>query len=607
MLSPASTRGRSSVAESLPVVRRVAERQLVELGPLQEQVEVVLPREADAAVHLQRRRHHPLRRVGAPDLRGRRGDRRVGVVGADAPCRPVDARAHPLDVDEHVGAAVLHGLEAPDRAAELDPLLRVLDRHLERPGPRRRASRPRRTSRPGRASAATASRPAEAARRACRRSGASPARGCGPSPARAARRSRVEVDRGRARGRRRPSPRRPRRRRTARTGPGRAARGASTPTRPARHGPRRPRRLHATHAELARRGARPRRRRGRRRAGRRAASTVGANGAGAAWRPDLLEQHGDLDRAEPEAAERLRHGHAGPALLDHRGPQRGVASRRRRSMTARDPGRATRGRRAGRRAPSRSASWSSLRSKSMRPVWQATTHGVFESVRRDRPRRGVGARTSTPAVEEPCGDRREARVPAHGDTEIELPVVRGTENELGVDISKLRAADRAGHPRLRLREHRGRASRRSRSSTVTTASCATAATRSRQLADPEHSPSFLETAYLLIYGELPTAAERDEFSRPIRKHTLLHEDVKRFFDGFPQDAHPMGATRRRWSARSSTFYPDSADPHDPDQVQLGDRAADGEAARRSRRTRTRSRSASRSSTRTTSSTSSRTS
>ena len=80
-------------------------------------------------------------------------------------------------------------------------------------------------------------------------------------------------------------------------------------------------------------------------------------------------------------------------------------------------------------------------------------------------------------------------------------------------------------------------------------------------------PSFLETSYLLIYGELPTRTQLDEFRFGIRKHTLLHEDVKRFFDGFPKDAHPMGTLSSVVSALS-TFYQDSNDPHDPEQVQL---------------------------------------
>src|SRR5262245_14923913 len=51
--------------------------------------------------------------------------------------------------------------------------------------------------------------------------------------------------------------------------------------------------------------------------------------------------------------------------------------------------------------------------------------------------------------------------------------------------------------------------------------------------------SFLEASYLLIYGELPTAQELEDFTEKIKNHTLLHEDMRRFFDGFPRDAHPM--------------------------------------------------------------------
>ncbi len=80
-------------------------------------------------------------------------------------------------------------------------------------------------------------------------------------------------------------------------------------------------------------------------------------------------------------------------------------------------------------------------------------------------------------------------------------------------------------------------------------------------------PSFLETSYLLIYGELPTRTQLDEFRFGIRKHTLLHEDAKRFFDGFPKDAHPM-ATLSSVVSALSTFYQDSNDPHDPEQVHL---------------------------------------
>ncbi len=82
----------------------------------------------------------------------------------------------------------------------------------------------------------------------------------------------------------------------------------------------------------------------------------------------------------------------------------------------------------------------------------------------------------------------------------------------------------------------------------------------------EHS-SFLEVSYLLIYGELPTADELAAFDQRIRQHTLLHEDLRRFFDGFPRDAHPMPVLSSAVSALS-TFYQDSLDPFDKEQVEI---------------------------------------
>ena len=79
--------------------------------------------------------------------------------------------------------------------------------------------------------------------------------------------------------------------------------------------------------------------------------------------------------------------------------------------------------------------------------------------------------------------------------------------------------------------------------------------------------TFLETSYLLIYGELPTAGALDEFKHQIRTHTMLHEDLRRFFDGFPRDAHPMPVLSSAVSALS-TFYQDSLDPFDPQQVEI---------------------------------------
>jgi citrate synthase len=81
----------------------------------------------------------------------------------------------------------------------------------------------------------------------------------------------------------------------------------------------------------------------------------------------------------------------------------------------------------------------------------------------------------------------------------------------------------------------------------------------------EHS-TFLEVSYLLIYGELPSTEQLEQFSSRIRNHTLLHEDLRRFFDGFPRDAHPMAVLSSAVSALS-TFYQECLDPFDQDQVE----------------------------------------
>ena len=79
--------------------------------------------------------------------------------------------------------------------------------------------------------------------------------------------------------------------------------------------------------------------------------------------------------------------------------------------------------------------------------------------------------------------------------------------------------------------------------------------------------TFIEVSYLLIYGELPTATQLADFQNTLSRHTLLHEDLKRFFDGFPRDAHPMPVLSSAVSALS-TFYQDSLDPFDRDHVDL---------------------------------------
>jgi len=113
---------------------------------------------------------------------------------------------------------------------------------------------------------------------------------------------------------------------------------------------------------------------------------------------------------------------------------------------------------------------------------------------------------------------------------------------------------------------------------VNTASCTSAITyidgdagilryRGYPIAELAEKSSFLEVSYLLIYGELPTADELTAFTTKIQRHTLLHEDMKRFFDGFPRDAHPMPVLSSAVSALS-TFYQDSLSIRDRDQVEL---------------------------------------
>jgi citrate synthase len=79
--------------------------------------------------------------------------------------------------------------------------------------------------------------------------------------------------------------------------------------------------------------------------------------------------------------------------------------------------------------------------------------------------------------------------------------------------------------------------------------------------------TFIEVSYLLIYGELPTAEQLESFTNQIQRHTLLHEDLKRFFDGFPRNAHPMPVLSSAVNALSA-YYQDSLDPLDNTQVEL---------------------------------------
>jgi len=151
----------------------------------------------------------------------------------------------------------------------------------------------------------------------------------------------------------------------------------------------------------------------------------------------------------------------------------------------------------------------------------------------------------------------------YGDTEAKLPVVVGTEDERAADIAKLRA--QTGFITLDY----GYGNTGAAESAITFIDGDKGILRYRgypieQLA--EHG-SFIETAFLLIYGELPNADQLAWWRTAIRRHTLIHEEAKRFYDGFPKDAHPM-ATLASVVSALSTFYQDDNDPLDPEQVQL---------------------------------------
>ena len=91
--------------------------------------------------------------------------------------------------------------------------------------------------------------------------------------------------------------------------------------------------------------------------------------------------------------------------------------------------------------------------------------------------------------------------------------------------------------------------------------------RGYAIEDVAANSTYLEVAWLLIYGQLPSASELEAFEDRVRRHTLLHEDLRRFFDALPHNAHPMSVLSSAVSALS-TFYEDSLSVHDPEQVEL---------------------------------------
>ncbi len=149
------------------------------------------------------------------------------------------------------------------------------------------------------------------------------------------------------------------------------------------------------------------------------------------------------------------------------------------------------------------------------------------------------------------------------DQELELPVVTGTENESALDISRLRRDTGL----ITLDE--GFVNTGSTESAITFLDGEKGILRYRgyPIEDVAAKCDFMEVAYLLIYGELPNETQLTDWRNSIRRHTMLHEDMRSFYSGFPSDAHPM-ATLSSVVSAMSTFYQDSLDPRDPEQVEI---------------------------------------
>ncbi len=138
----------------------------------------------------------------------------------------------------------------------------------------------------------------------------------------------------------------------------------------------------------------------------------------------------------------------------------------------------------------------------------------------------------------------------------EFPVIEGTENEKAIDISNLRSE--TGYITLDI----GYKNTGATKSAITFLDGEEGILKYRgyPIEELASKATFIEVAYLLIYGNLPTQAELDDFTSSITKHTLVHEDMKQFFEAYPAKAHPMGVLSSMVCSLS-TFYPESLDPN----------------------------------------------
>ena len=149
------------------------------------------------------------------------------------------------------------------------------------------------------------------------------------------------------------------------------------------------------------------------------------------------------------------------------------------------------------------------------------------------------------------------------DQETELEVIRASKGNNAIDVSKLLAS----HSLTTFDPGFVNTSSTKSAITFIDGESGVLQYRGYPIEELAQKTTFLEVAHLLIYGELPNSSELSNFDNSIRRHTLLHEDLKDFFRSFPQSAHPMAVISAGVSALS-TFYPDSLDPKDPEQVEL---------------------------------------
>lgn len=144
----------------------------------------------------------------------------------------------------------------------------------------------------------------------------------------------------------------------------------------------------------------------------------------------------------------------------------------------------------------------------------------------------------------------------------QYPTIEGTEGEKAIDIAKLR--DETGYITI----DSGYKNTGATKSAITflDGELGILHYRGYSIEDLAEKANFLEVAYLLIYGELPTTEQYNKFEHDIRTHTIVNEDMRRIFNGFPVNAHPMGVMSSLVSAMSG-FYPDSYDDKAPDRTE----------------------------------------